>query len=182
MICRRANISLANNNISDQAIINLSLWLKRYNSSIATTETAKPPLDPTATAQSISSSSASKRSKRSKPLEPIDHSPGSRRSKAAIRSNLNVPFEKLPYQCFQEARKVLQIDREQKVRQIQTERARIARLLERDASEFGGEKQKSIKLESMRKHLEHLKILADINDPIVKKKFEDGQGMSDLGT
>jgi hypothetical protein len=28
----------------------------------------------------------------------------------------------------------------------------------------------------MQQHLERLKIHADINDPLVKRKFEDGQG------
>ena len=181
MICRRAARSLAYNNNSDQAFVNLSLWLKRYNSSIAATETAKISPESTVTAQSIPVNPASKKTKRSQSLEPKDHTPGSRRSKAAIKSSLNVPFEKLPYQCFQEARKVLQIDREQKMRQIQTERQRIARLSERDASEVGGEQQKSRRLESMRRYLEQLKILADINNPIVKKKFEDGHGSLYLG-
>jgi large subunit ribosomal protein L35 len=31
-------------------------------------------------------------------------------------------------------------------------------------------------LRSMRKYLNELVILADINDPVVKRKFEDGQG------
>jgi large subunit ribosomal protein L35 len=30
----------------------------------------------------------------------------------------------------------------------------------------------------MEKHLENLKVWADINDPVVKRKFEDGQGMN----
>jgi large subunit ribosomal protein L35 len=38
---------------------------------------------------------------------------------------------------------------------------------------------KETRLKSMRKHLHDLIILADINDPIVKRKFEDGQGTSD---
>ena len=29
----------------------------------------------------------------------------------------------------------------------------------------------------MRRELERLKVLADINDPMVKKRFEDGDGM-----
>jgi len=28
----------------------------------------------------------------------------------------------------------------------------------------------------MRRHLEYLKVQADINDPLVKKRFEDGEG------
>ena len=29
---------------------------------------------------------------------------------------------------------------------------------------------------AMERHLEDLKILADVNDPVIKKRFEDGQG------
>lgn len=102
---------------------------------------------------------------------------GSRRRRAAMKDSPNVPFEQLPYQCFQEARKFLLEDRKEKLEQIETERARIARLRATDASQSGGELQKQRRLRSMENHLEQLKIHADINDPIVKKKFEDGIGM-----
>ena len=39
-----------------------------------------------------------------------------------------------------------------------------------------GEQQKEVQLRSMQHHLQHLKILADINDPNVKRRFEDGKG------
>lgn len=39
-----------------------------------------------------------------------------------------------------------------------------------------GEQFKQKRLESLRGHLEYLKIQADINDPAVKRKFEDGLG------
>ena len=103
---------------------------------------------------------------------------GSRRRRAALKDSANLPFEQLPYQCFQEARKFLLADRQEKLQQIETERARIARLRETDASAAGGEVQKQRRLKSMENHLEELKIHADINDPVVKKKFEDGIGMS----
>jgi len=104
---------------------------------------------------------------------------GSRRRRAALKSTDKLPFEKLPYQCFQEARKVLQADREEKLQAIRAERERIARLTAQDASTVpGGERQKQIRLDSMSRHLEKLKILADINDPLIKKRFEDGEGMS----
>src|SRR4051794_25471074 len=45
---------------------------------------------------------------------------GSRRRRAAVKSSDDLPFEQLPYQCFQEARKVLQADREEKIKEIQT--------------------------------------------------------------
>lgn len=106
---------------------------------------------------------------------------GSRRRRAALKSADNLPFEQLPYQCFQEARKVLQADREEKLQAIKQERARIARLTAQDASTIpGGERQRQIRLDSMSRYLEKLKILADINDPLIKKRFEDGEGMHPL--
>lgn len=102
---------------------------------------------------------------------------GSRRRRAALKSSANIPFEQLPYQCFQEARKVLQADREEKLEMIAKERLRIKRLEAQDASISGGESQKQTRLDSLRRHLEYLKIQADINDPLIKKRFEDGEGM-----
>ena len=180
MVYRKATTPLTCNIVSDRALNNLSLWLRNYSTNTTTLESAKTSLDPSIVAQSTDVNLASKDTNAVPPLQPRAFQGGSRRSRAAIKSCLNAPFEKLPYQCFQEARKVLQRDREEKVHQIQTQRQRIARLLEQDPSISGGEKQKNNRLESMRKHLEHLKILADINDPLVKKKFEDGQGLSSL--
>jgi large subunit ribosomal protein L35 len=90
----------------------------------------------------------------------------------------SIPFTQLPYQCFQEARKVLAEDREEKVTTIELFRSRIVRLMEMDPAVHGGEENKQRKLDSMRRKLEQYKILADINDPLVKKKFEDGHGMN----
>ncbi|KAE8450960.1 hypothetical protein EG329_005400 [Mollisiaceae sp. DMI_Dod_QoI] len=102
---------------------------------------------------------------------------GSRRRRAAIKSSDNIPFEQLPYHCFQEARKVLQEDRAEKLRLIEAERLRISNVLARDASMFkNGEWEKQTKLSSMRRYLEWLKIQADINDPLIKNRFEDGEG------
>ena len=103
---------------------------------------------------------------------------GSRRRRAAIKTSDNIPFEQLPYQCFQEARRVLQVDREKKLKLIQTERLRISTLAAQDVSTInGGEIHKQRRLDSMKRYLEHLKIQADINDPLIKKRFEDGEGM-----
>lgn len=102
---------------------------------------------------------------------------GSRRRRAALQNSPNIPFQQLPYQCFQEARKFLLEDREEKLKQIEAERGRIARLRATDAAEIGGEVLKQRRLRSMEGHLERLKIYADINDPVVKKRFEDGNGM-----
>jgi hypothetical protein len=102
---------------------------------------------------------------------------GSRRRRAAQAQTLNVPFEELPYQCFQEARKILIEDRAEKLKQIETERGRIARWKELDPNTLsGGDMSKQRKLKSMEAQLEKLKILADINDPNVKRRFEDGLG------
>ncbi|EEH40497.1 mitochondrial 54S ribosomal protein YmL35 [Paracoccidioides lutzii Pb01] len=105
---------------------------------------------------------------------------GSRRRRAALQDSPNIPFELLPYQCFQEARKVLLEDREEKIKQIETESGRIARLRAADPATVGGELQKNNRLRSMEKHLEYLKIQADINDPVIKKRFEDGLGDMNL--
>lgn len=103
---------------------------------------------------------------------------GSRRRRMAIAQSQGLSFDQLPFQCFQEARKVLIADRQEKLKQIETMRNRIARLQESDGNALhrGGEAYKQKRLESMRKDLEHLKILADINDPNVKRRFEDGKG------
>lgn len=105
-------------------------------------------------------------------LQPI----GSRRRRAALQNPNPIPFEQLPYQCFQEARKILAADREEKLKQIEEERKRIAKWQARDAAESGGEASRKGRLIAMQKHLQHLKILADINDPTIKMRFEDGQG------
>ncbi|KAI0517639.1 ribosomal protein YmL35 [Xylaria bambusicola] len=102
---------------------------------------------------------------------------GSRRRRAALRSSENVPFEQLPYQCFQEARKILQEDRSEKLEALAKELAKIKRLQETPADQVpGGQHKKDVRLKSLRKYVEELKILVDINDPIVKRRFEDGFG------
>ncbi|KKY27800.1 putative mitochondrial 54s ribosomal protein 35 [Diplodia seriata] len=101
---------------------------------------------------------------------------GSRRRRAALAQLSNtIPFEQLPYQCFQEARKVLKADREEKLAAIEVQRTRIARLQAQDAAVSGGERKKQVRLMAMQNRLEELKIQADINDPAVKKNFEDGK-------
>lgn len=102
---------------------------------------------------------------------------GSRRRRLAIQQTSSIPFDALPYQCFQEARQILIQDRAEKLKQIETERGRIQRLRDTDSSLVnGGEAQKEKRLKGMEAHLEKLKIYADINDPNVKRRFEDGQG------
>lgn len=99
---------------------------------------------------------------------------GSRRRRAALRAGPGVPFEQLPYQCFQEALGVIRADREEKVKAIQVELAKLARL--EALPEGEGPANKGVKIASLRRHVEDLKILADINDPLVKRRFEDGLG------
>ncbi|CAK7274002.1 mitochondrial 54S ribosomal protein YmL35 [Sporothrix epigloea] len=103
----------------------------------------------------------------------------------ADRAGGPVPFELMPYQCFQEARKVLQADREDKLRQIAAEAVKIRKLEEvlagaagdqNSITSRGGAAFLTKRLISLRQHVEHLKILADINDPLVKRRFEDGLG------
>ncbi|KAF2269786.1 PEBP-like protein [Lojkania enalia] len=106
---------------------------------------------------------------------------GSRRRRAALRrSSLRnipeVPFEQLPYQCFQEARKILQEDRQEKLKQIETQTLRLRNLVAQDPAMSGGVEAKEARIRSMKNHINELVILADINDPMVKKKFEDGTG------
>lgn len=104
---------------------------------------------------------------------------GSRRRRAALRTSQNIPFEQLPYQCFQEARKILQEDRQEKLQALAKEIAKIKRLEETPADQVsGGQRKKDMRLASLRKYVEELKVLADINDPIVKRRFEDGLGES----
>ncbi len=154
---------------TSEGVRNFTTTCRRRNEAAATETSSPKVLDPL----TISSPRGERALLRSG-ISPI----GSRRRRAAIKSSDNIPFEQLPYQCFQEARKVLQADREEKLQLIEKERGRIARLSEQDASTIpAGEKQTQTRLDSMRRYLEHLKILADINDPLIKKRFEDGEGM-----
>jgi large subunit ribosomal protein L35 len=107
---------------------------------------------------------------------------GSRRRRAAlrlstIRNTEEIPFEQLPYQCFQEARKFLQEDRMEKLKEIKHQQQRIQAVAASDASE----QSKRDRIAHLKRHVEELVIQADINDPTVKRKFEDGQGMSKSG-
>lgn len=110
---------------------------------------------------------------------------GSRRRRLIIRNQhekgeTSIPFTQLPYQCFQEARKFLAEDRTEKIAAIELFRTRIANLMAQDPAISGGEQNKQRRLDSMRRKLEEYKILADVNDPMVKKNFEDGKGTHSL--
>ena len=140
------------------------------------TLTTSPPPHHVLTADTVVGKRQEKKLLRTQHKMPI----GSRRRRAVIKTlgENSIPFAQLPYQCFQEARKVLAEDREEKIKTIELFRSRIVRLMEADPAVYGGEENKQRRLESMRRKLEQYKILADINDPLVKKKFEDGHGMN----
>ena len=134
---------------------------------VATSPQLPLPLDP-----SLASTRAQEKLLSQQGVTPV----GPRRRRAALKSTSSIPFEQLPYQCFQEARKILAEDREEKLKMIEEERKRIAKIRSIPAVELGGEYSKNGRLVRMQKHLEHLKILADINDPLIKKRYEDGKG------
>ena len=143
----------------------------------STTNTSTPPPPPLPPSQYLNPELVSTLRQERKLFKTLGLQPiGSRRRRAALKGSDNVPFEQMPYQCFQEARKVLLADREIKLAQIAEMRKRIARWQNTPAAECGGEVAKKGKLVRMQKHLEDLKVLADINDPMIKKRFEDGMG------
>ncbi|KAK3703456.1 mitochondrial 54S ribosomal protein YmL35 [Vermiconidia calcicola] len=101
---------------------------------------------------------------------------GSRRRRAALATSSNIPFTQLPYQCFQEARKILLEDRREKIAEIEKMRDRIEKVQKEGLRKGEGESEREHRVRSMRGRIEDLKVLADINDPLVKKRFEDGLG------
>lgn len=106
---------------------------------------------------------------------------GSRRRRAAVRQTPGIPFEQLPFHCFQEARQLLAADRAQKMEEIVHAYQKLKKV-EAQPAKPGEEAFKMKRLLSMRRELERLKVYADINDPAVQRKFEDGFGMSFLLT
>lgn len=141
--------------------------LRQDEASLQSTPSPSPILDPR-----LVSTRKEERELIKSGLQPI----GSRRRRAALQIPNSIPFEQHPYQCFQEARKILAADREEKLKQIEEQRKRIAKWQARKAEEAGGEASKKGRLVAMQQHLQHLKILADINDPVIKMRFEDGLG------
>ncbi|CAD6506107.1 BgTH12-07037 [Blumeria graminis f. sp. triticale] len=102
---------------------------------------------------------------------------GSRRRRAAIKTSDNIPFEHMPYHCFQEARKVLSEERDEILEKIRCEKLRISKWLKQDVSNLkGGLQRHETRLRAMKNYMNKLKIQADINDPLIKKRFEDGLG------
>lgn len=140
----------------------------------ASTEAPPPPAGQSTT---LNPELVSKPAKERRLFEETGQQPlASRRRRHMLNQTQNIPFEQLPFQCFQEARKILQEDRSQKLEDIKMQRERIERLkAQKVAPEEEGRREH--RLESMRQRLEYTKILADINDPMVKRTFEDKQGM-----
>jgi large subunit ribosomal protein L35 len=67
--------------------------------------------------------------------------------------------------------------REEKVQDIEVERQKIARL-KAQSIDPQNEQRHQHRVNSMQRYLDELKIHADINDPMVKRRFEDGKGMT----
>lgn len=102
---------------------------------------------------------------------------GNRRRRAAVRQTPDIPFEQLPYHAFQEARKLLAADRAEQLEEIKQAHQRVKTVEATPAEKYRhGELRRGLKLYNLRKHVEYLKIQADINDPNVKRRFQDGQG------
>ena len=131
----------------------------------------KPRTPPSTRANLVHTPASEQRLMREHNISPI----GSRRRRAAIASSTGIPFHQLPYQCFQEARKIILQDRKEKVSEIEKQRDKIERLKVHKV-EGNDVAKKEHRVRTMEHRLKELKILADINDPVVKKKFEDGLG------
>ncbi|PHH62608.1 hypothetical protein CDD81_6842 [Ophiocordyceps australis] len=102
---------------------------------------------------------------------------GSRRRRVAMRITAGIPFEQLPYQTFQEARKILAADRKDKIARATRQLQLIKRLEARDVKDVpGGERRRQLRLKDMRNEVARLKMLADVNDPLIIKRFQDGLG------
>jgi len=139
---------------------------------------AQAPPPPTGTPAALNPELVSKPAQERRLVDQTGQQPvASRRRRHMLKQTQNIPFEQLPFQCFQEARKVLQEDRKEKLEEIRIQRERIEKLEAQQVAPQD-EGHKNHRLRSMRERLEHTKILADSNDPIVKKTFEDKQGMS----
>ena len=104
---------------------------------------------------------------------------GSRRRRVAIRTSPNIPFEHLPYQCFQEALKILRKDRHDKMVKLVKMENRLKWRMGSNTSCFsGGEKEKQRRVKMLREYIDELVLLTDANDPEVKRRSEDGLGGS----
>ncbi|KAK5136924.1 hypothetical protein LTR08_001431 [Meristemomyces frigidus] len=138
----------------------------------ATADTPNPNTKPRARdANTVSTPAAEGQLLRNQRTTPV----GSRRRRAAIASTGSIPFSQLPYQCFQEARAFLQVDRQEKLEHIRMQRQRIENLKLR-AVPPQDEWIKENRIRDMKHRLEETKIAADMNDPVVKRRFEDGEG------
>ncbi|KAF8477133.1 phosphatidylethanolamine-binding protein [Kalaharituber pfeilii] len=78
-------------------------------------------------------------------------------------------IESMPFQAYQLALQVIREDRQEKLKQIELTRQRLA-----TARKAPGATEKSRTVLSLKRHLEKLRILADINNPRVKYNFDNG--------
>lgn len=102
---------------------------------------------------------------------------GSRRRRAAVRQTPGIPFEKLPYHAYQEARNLLAADRLKKLEEIKRAYEKLKTVEAQPAETYReGVAHKNRRIYSLRKQLWELKIQADINDPFVRRRWEDGLG------
>lgn len=160
----------------------MSLPIRTFTTSrpqgVEATTTSEPAATETPPPSVLNPEHVSKPAQERRLIEETGQQPfASRRRRHLLKQTQNIPFEQLPFQCFQEARKVLQADRKEKIEHIQMQRERIERLQQQKVAPQD-EGRREHKLRSMRERLEYTKILADINDPMVKRTFEDKQGMS----
>jgi len=160
----------------------ISLPIRTFTTSrsalLETTTTSEPASADAPPPSALNPELVSKPAQERRLIEETGQQPfASRRRRHMLKQTQNIPFEQLPFQCFQEARKVLQEDRKEKLEAIALQRERIQRLSEQNVAPQD-EGRREHRLRTMRHRLEYTKILADINDPMVKRTFEDKQGMS----
>jgi len=102
---------------------------------------------------------------------------GSRRRRAALATSPGIPFDQLPYQCFQEALKIISEQRAETVKKLEYEVEKIERMQKLVDEEGLHTTQRQAKIRDMTKHVNDLLIQADEHDPRIKMTFEDGLGM-----
>jgi large subunit ribosomal protein L35 len=100
---------------------------------------------------------------------------GSRRKRVAMATGAGLAFEQLPYQCFQDARKILADDRNELLDKIKAQSERIDKLKEQQGQSQEVDSNSRV-LRSLAKHVEQLTLEADGRDPVILKTFEDGKG------
>jgi large subunit ribosomal protein L35 len=93
---------------------------------------------------------------------------GSRRRRAALASSPGIPFEQLPYQCFQEALKIVAEERAETVKKLEHELEKIGRMQKLVDEGGPNTAKRQAKIRDMTKYVNDLTIQADIHDPRIK--------------